>query len=123
MALNAQLEILLELQDLRGQRHELAMSQEGSAEHVERAVFGVEIAQALEQLDAKIADVEGLLEAGIRERYRRLAGSRGRGLVPVIDGTCYGCFMALPAEVASTKGANEALPVCQHCGRFLYFTR
>lgn len=122
--MHPQLEILLELQDLRGQRRELAAQREGGpGGDVEVTVFQMEVERALQDLDAKIAEVEGHLEPAVRERYRRLAGARGRGLVPVIAGVCYGCFVAVPAAEASVSRANEALRWCQNCGSFLYFVR
>lgn len=119
--MHPQLEILLELQELRAQRGELAAPGADPARNVEVEVFRVDVEDALRELDAKIAELEDRLDPAVRERYRRLMGARGRALVPVIRGICYGCFMAVPAEMALSRGANEALLWCQNCGRFLYF--
>lgn len=122
--MHPQLRILLELQDLRGQRRELdAQSAGETTEQVESEVFQVDLEQARDELDAKITEIEEHLEPAVRNRYRRLAGGRGRAVVPVIRGICYGCFMAVPSAVASARDANETLRWCQNCGRFLYFTR
>jgi predicted nucleic acid-binding Zn-ribbon protein len=126
--MHRQLEILLELQDLRSQRQELESVRDNPEAGdpwavAEREIFGVEVERALEELDAKIAELEAALEPGVRERYRRIAGTRGRALVPVIGGVCYGCFMAVAAATATARDArrNERLCWCENCGRFLYF--
>jgi predicted nucleic acid-binding Zn-ribbon protein len=116
--MHPQLETLLELQDLKSQRRELF---EASGERqVEEEVFHVSVEQALEQLDRKIAEMEDSLPPPIRSRYRRLAGRTERSVVPVIGGTCYGCFVSIPTAVISDAMRNEALTHCDNCGRFLY---
>lgn len=116
--MHPQLETLLEIQDLKTQRREL---QEASAEQeMEKELFNVSVDEALEQLDEKIDEMEESLEPRVRARYRRLAGSRSRAVVPVIKGTCYGCFVSVPTALASDIDRNEAIQFCDNCGRFLY---
>lgn len=116
--MHPQLETLLELQDLKSQRRELRDATQ--AREVEESVFQVSIDDALIQLDQKIEEMEGSLSPQIRSRYKRLAGSRGRAIVPVIGGTCYGCFVSIPTALASSVDRNEELAHCDNCGRFLY---
>lgn len=116
--MHAQLETLLEIQDLKSQRRELA---DTSAERqVEQDVFNMRVEDALAELDRKIAEMEGSLEPRVRSRYERLAGKRGRAVVPVIGGTCYGCFVSVPTALSSSAERNDELRYCDHCGRFLY---
>jgi uncharacterized protein len=116
--MHPQLETLLELQDMKTQRRELReMTKE---REVEESVFQVSIEDALLQLDQKIEEMEGSLSPQIRSRYKRLADSRGRAIVPVIGGTCYGCFVSIPTALASRVDRNEDLAHCDNCGRFLY---
>jgi uncharacterized protein len=116
--MNSQLEMLLEIQDLKSQRKEL---EEISEERdVEEGVFAMKIDDALEQLAEKIEEMEGALDPRVQNRYRRLAGRRGRAIVPVIRGTCYGCFVSVPTALASDADRNEELRFCESCGRFLY---
>lgn len=118
--MNLQLETLLEIQDLKSQRREL---QELSAEReVEQEVFGMRIDEALVELDRKVAEMEASLEPRVRARYGRLSGTRTRVVAPVIRGTCYGCFVAIPTAVASDADRNSELLNCDNCGRFLYMT-
>lgn len=113
-----QLEKLLEIQDLKSQRREL---QETSGEReVEQEVFGMKIDDALATLDLKIEEMEASLDPRVRARYVRLAGTRTRPIVPVIGGTCYGCFVSVPTALASDAERNSELRFCDSCGRFLY---
>ncbi len=116
--MHSQLEILLEIQDLKTQRREL--EETPGERQVEEEVFNVTIADALDQLEEKIDEMEESLEPKVRARYRRLAGSRLRAIVPVIGGTCYGCFVSVPTALASDADRNEELRFCDNCGRFLY---
>ncbi|HET7322256.1 MAG TPA: C4-type zinc ribbon domain-containing protein [Longimicrobiaceae bacterium] len=113
--MHPQLETLLELQDLKMQRREL----EESSREVEQEVFHVSVEEAVERLDAKIEEMEASLDPAVRQRYQRLS-RRPRAVVPVIKGTCYGCFVSVPTALASDKDRNEELQFCDGCGRFLY---
>ena len=75
---------------------------------------------AISELDRKIAEMEESLDPRVRHRYQRLAGKRNRAVVPVIKGTCYGCFVSVPTALASDSDRNEDLRFCDNCGRFLY---
>jgi len=112
------LETLLEIQDLKTQRRELA---EGGADReVQESVFGLGVDDALAQIDEKITEMEESLPAPVRSRYQRLAAKQPRVVVPVIRGTCYGCFVQVPTALASDADRNEEIRSCQNCGRFLY---
>ncbi len=113
-----QLEMLLEIQDLKTQRRELEEAQDGR--EVEEEVFHLRPEDALAQLDSKIEEMEGSLDPRVRARYQRLASRNNRPVVPVIKGTCYGCFVSIPTALASDADRNEELRFCDHCGRFLY---
>ena len=117
--MHPQLEILLQIQDLKAQRRELTQGDAGS--QVQEEEFGLDIDQAVAQLDEKISAVEGELDPQTRSRYNRLASSLARVVVPAINETCYGCFVAVPTAVASDPAERGSLNTCAHCGRFLYF--
>jgi predicted nucleic acid-binding Zn-ribbon protein len=110
------LEILLEIQDLKTQRKEL----EAHEREMQEAVFGRGSDEALEQLDGKIVEMEDSLPPPVRSRYNRVSGKHPRVVVPVIRGTCYGCFVSVPTALASDADRNEDIRSCQSCGRFLY---
>ena len=116
--MHVQLEKLLEIQDLKSQRREL---QDTSGEReLQQEVFGMKIDDALVQLDAKIEEMEASLDPKVRSRYQRLSGTRPRTVVPVIRGTCYGCFVSVPTALSSDAGRNDEISYCEGCGRFLY---
>jgi predicted nucleic acid-binding Zn-ribbon protein len=116
--MHPQLEILLEIQDLRAQKR--ALEEEGVRE-MESEVFEVVPEEAVAKIEEKIHELEDRLEPPAASRYRRIGGHEGRRVVvPVMDGVCYGCFMRVPTAWASDAERNEALESCDNCGRFLY---
>lgn len=119
--MHPQLELLLQIQDLKAQRRELLDSEDGS--RVQKEQFGLDIDHAVARLDEKIAGIEDELDPQVRSRYDRLARQIARVVVPAINGTCYGCFVAVPTAVASDPAEQARLSNCAHCGRFLYFMR
>ena len=115
--MHLQLELLLEIQDLRAQRQGM---EDGSLAHVESEVFAVNAEEAITLLDQKVIELEGRLVEGIGERYQRMIKKGMRTVSPVINGICYGCFMAVSTSRASEAGRNSRIEYCEHCGRFLY---
>ena len=111
------LETLLEIQDLKTQRRELA---EAGEREVQEQVFGLSVDDALRDIDAKILEMEESLPPAVRSRYKRVSQRRPRVVAPVINGTCYGCFVAVPTAQASDADRNAEIRTCQNCGRFLY---
>jgi predicted nucleic acid-binding Zn-ribbon protein len=115
--MHAHLELLLQLQDLKSQVRELA---EGEPDRlVEEQEFHIDIEQAVSQLQERIGELSLELPPAVRGRLDRFSRGSGRAVVPVINGTCYGCFSALPTASTSTM-RNDRLNVCEQCGRFLY---
>jgi len=116
--MHPQLELLLELQDLHTQRRAL---QDEPLRDMEEAVFDLKPEEALELLDVKITELVGRLDPGIQSRYLSFIGTLGRAVVPVLNGICYGCFVATPTAWSAEAGRNDNIGVCAHCGRFLYY--
>lgn len=114
--MHEQLQLLLEIQDLKGQVKDMEAAEE--SREIEREVFQVKPEDAIEQLQKKIADMEEELDPDVRSRYQLVSGRRGRAVVPVVNGVCYGCFMATPTGV---RAKNENLQWCQNCGSFVYY--
>ncbi|MBI4538461.1 MAG: hypothetical protein HY704_02980 [Gemmatimonadetes bacterium] len=116
--MHPQLMLLLEIQDLKTQRREL--QQDANAERLEAEHFHIELEHALAELDHKVAELENQLERSVRARYERIAKSRDRAVVPVIAGTCYGCFVSIPTATQGMAQPHRALRTCDHCGCFIY---
>lgn len=117
--MHPQLEILLEIQDLRAQA--LALDSGAALRQMEERVFALTADEAREALGAKLEELEDRLEVDVRTRYDMIAGSLDRVVVPVIGGVCYGCFVATPTAWSSAVGRNDAVSSCTHCGRFMYY--
>lgn len=116
--MHPQLEILLELQDLKAQKREMEESTEEHSREIESEVFKVKPEDAVKHLEKKIAEMEEALEADVLKRYRLVSDRRPRAVVPVLSGMCYGCFMDVPTSMAKT---NDEIRWCEHCGSFVYF--
>ena len=89
--MHPQLELLLELQDLNTQRRSLATE---DLKDVETEVFDLQPEEALEILDTKIAELADRLDGPVRARFREVSESLGRAVAPVLNGVCYGCYLA-----------------------------
>ncbi|HEV8661656.1 MAG TPA: C4-type zinc ribbon domain-containing protein [Candidatus Methylomirabilis sp.] len=62
------------------------------------------------------------IEAGLLQSYSRLLKSRGGlAVVPVKDGSCSGCFVALTPQAHNEVRKGEALMTCANCQRILYW--
>ena len=108
--------LLLEIQDLHLQRN--ALVAEPGLETMEANDFHVDLDAAVEALDGKIAELKQMLDPPIRTRCERGFPSLGRMVVPVIGGVCYGCFVSIPTS--RTEDGNQAVQICESCGRFIY---
>lgn len=117
--MHPQLELLLQIQDLKSQRRELAEGEAGVGQ-VEQQEFGVDLEQALAALDEKITEMKAGLEPRIRSRLEKMAAAHGRAVVPLIRGTCYGCFTNVPTASIVSLSNREQIQYCENCGRFLY---
>ena len=116
--MHPQLELLLELQDLKSQRSSLASE---DLKTVEAEVFDLQPDEALQLLDAKIDELARSLDGPVRDRFLEMSDTVGRAVAPVIGGICYGCFIAIPTAWSSEVGRNDRINICDHCGRFLYY--
>lgn len=115
--MHPQLEILLELQDLKAQKREMEETADTSRD-IEEDVFQVQPEAAIDELQKKIQEMETRLDKEVAERYELLSNRRPRAVVPVLNGVCYGCFMAMPTAMTTS---NDQLNWCENCGAFVYF--
>lgn len=115
--MNEHLVVLLEIQDLLSKAREI---EEGEMATFERAHFGVEPAAAAGQLRDKASELEAGLPQSVRQRLKKVAGHVDRAVVPVIGGTCFGCFVSIPTATAGEGAPNADLRSCETCGRFIY---
>jgi predicted nucleic acid-binding Zn-ribbon protein len=63
------------------------------------------------------------LERSVMDRYTRLLNSRkGLAVVAIKNGTCQGCFLALPPQLVQEVRRNDRVLTCSHCQRILYWS-
>lgn len=60
------------------------------------------------------------LDGEILEHYKLLMQRYGQAIVPMDQGICLGCFMALPTAQLQIVQQNQNVKTCTHCGRILY---
>ena len=105
-----QLELLVALQDLDMMIREV--------DDVKALGFDVpsvdKLQEAREVLKAKIGKP-------LHATYERLRGRYKRAIVPVKDDTCLGCFIRLPTSLSAKGRENDAVIICENCGRILYW--
>ena len=116
--MHPQLEVLLQIQDLKSQRRELLDN--GIGRDVEEQEFNIDIDDAVAHLDSRIDELKQELPPQVRGRLERFARTSGRAVVPVLNGICYGCFTAIPTAAMSALSRNDDVNHCENCGRFLY---
>lgn len=116
--MNEQLVKLLEIQDMRSKMRELEAGTE--MEELQQEHFNIDPEEAIGALQERIDSLVDKLDARIKRRYERVAGSLDRVVVPVINGVCYGCLVSIATAVAGEQDPNETLQSCENCGRFIY---
>lgn len=118
VGMHPQLEILLQIQDLKSQRRELRENEGNRA--MEEQEFHIDVDEAIRQLEARIEELTQELPPQVRGRVDRFSRGGGRAVVPLINGICYGCFTAVSTGAVAGLRRNDMLNYCENCGRFLY---
>ena len=116
--MHPELELLLQIQDLKAQRRELLEPDGGRA--VEQEEFNIDLDEAISELDLRIEELKQELPPQVRARLNKIDKDKGRAVVPVINGIFYGCFTAVATASMTALGRNDRVNACDHCGRFLY---
>lgn len=76
--------------------------------------------QQIEVVEKRKIAIERL-SPQMRGEYERLHERyNGEAVVPVIDGTCKGCFVNVPPQVIEKLYRGGSIIRCDSCGRFLY---
>jgi hypothetical protein len=73
--------------------------------------------QVLTGRDAIVAQLEKTLV----RRYERIREKRGTAVVEVVDETCQGCQLRLPAQQANELRRSEEIHQCPQCNRILFY--
>jgi len=75
----------------------------------------------LAQLEKSITEIRAKLPTEVADRYDRLQKHYPLAVVPLMNGSCSRCGLAVPTAVVNATKAGEQLQYCPHCGRFLFF--
>ncbi len=59
------------------------------------------------------------LPPNIRDEYEMLSKRYGKGVAPLIEGTCLNCFAVLPTSLLTVEGKTKLIR-CPNCSVFLY---
>ena len=74
----------------------------------------------VEEIQAQRAQLMARLTTPMRSRYERIRVSRdGRAVVPIIKGSCGGCFRGQPPQALQDARRRDRVLVCDGCGRLL----
>ena len=70
----------------------------------------------------KTRDVEAsLIDPDLLARYQKVFNRyKGKGVVKVSKGVCYGCFMTVPPQLYNQVLASGTVFSCPNCGRIIY---
>ncbi len=75
----------------------------------------------LKQLEESIAQLRAQLPEERLSRYQRLQQKSSLAVVPLANGACSQCRVAVPPGIVNAVRAGEELQTCGHCGRFLFY--
>jgi predicted nucleic acid-binding Zn-ribbon protein len=108
-------QLLVALQDLEQMIREA--EDKRNREALEKMGFPVTGVEELRKAQKKLEDK---IAPQVLGRYRKLTTRSGRAVVPVVDGTCTGCFTNVPAIFTSSVNAGKVI-YCETCGRVLFW--
>jgi len=75
----------------------------------------------LEELEKSIAALGSDLPQQVKSHFNRLLTKHPEAIVPVSNGTCAGCGMALTKSLVQSVHKAEQMNRCPNCARFLYY--
>lgn len=80
-----------------------------------------EIQEKMKALEARRAEVVARCDKGLLSKYERIRKQRGGvAVVPVVAGTCKGCQMNIPPQMANNLRNADEIQTCPSCHRFIY---
>ncbi|MFH0954207.1 MAG: PTS sugar transporter subunit IIA [Verrucomicrobiota bacterium] len=75
----------------------------------------------LAQLDSSIDTLFKELPSTVANQYRKIEKKGLLAIVPIANGVCSACGMALPVSMVHAVHAADALHYCPNCARLLYY--
>jgi len=81
-----------------------------------------EIDDRIAEFQAKRSEITATIDGSHLSLYDRIfSNKKGRALVPVVNRSCQGCHLAVPAAVESVLRRHQSeIITCENCSRILY---
>lgn len=93
---------------------------EKERQHLESEMISAE--ETLKQLEQESKSAVTQLEERYLREYHQLRETRkGLAVVPVKNGACSGCRLALPPQLVADVRKNEKILTCSYCQRYLFW--
>jgi predicted nucleic acid-binding Zn-ribbon protein len=106
------------------EKQKIEISREKAIVEEELKIWDTKLSEVKAQLTVEKARRESLVAevpAEALRLYNRMAERKFPAIVPIVDGTCGGCYMNLPAYVIyDSKKQENPTVTCNFCGRFIY---
>jgi hypothetical protein len=114
---NKDIPLLVSLQDIDNLLEDA--SDQGDAHELKSLGF---VLGSLEELKSARGRVRAAIDAGLVRAYDRLATVyRRRAVVPIVHGTCSGCYGTLPTARLQEAKLGDKVLCCENCGRILFW--
>ena len=120
---------LIRMDNVEGMAKDVAkqksdISREKTVVEEELKIWDIKLSEVQAQLKVEKSKRETLVKnvpAEALRLYERMAERKFPAIVPVVNGTCGGCYMNLPAYVIyDSKKQEDPTVTCNFCGRFVY---
>ncbi|MEW6325386.1 MAG: C4-type zinc ribbon domain-containing protein [Nitrospirota bacterium] len=110
-------------QQLKQRETDLAKAgTEAAADEARLAQERQHIEQKLARLEEETAQLEQTIDPALLKEYQRLRRRwKGPVIVPIQNGCCMGCRLAVLPQLIAEVRRHESAQYCQNCGRFLYW--
>lgn len=97
-----------------------ALREHVASEEAAIAAKTAEIGAELEKQESGRQAIASQVPRELLRRYEQVQRRRGIALVPVVDGSCKGCFMSLPPQLNNIIARGTSLESCPSCQRLLF---
>ncbi|MCU0611261.1 MAG: C4-type zinc ribbon domain-containing protein [Candidatus Eisenbacteria bacterium] len=115
--MNKDIRLLVSLQDIDNLLEDA--SDQGDAHELKSLGFAL---GSLEELKNARVRVRAAVDQAHVRAYDRLSGVyRRRSVVPIVNGTCSGCFGTLPTARLQEAKIGDKVLCCENCGRILFW--
>ncbi len=90
----------------------------------ERELERRQAAERSNEIARMVPEQQKIILPQLLDQFKKLYyGRNGLALVPVNDGCCGGCMIALSPQIINASGMGDRIVTCDHCGRILYTDR